>query len=193
MSEIEDAEIETIEDAEVEEVIPRTGVKGTAEKKYHVDLSCDPQILAIKEKTKDLPVKAIDEKVNEEDIKRILQRYATDERLDLYTIAEAFSVSESTLARILKSDKYKDLYHACKLKRGEHFVQLGFEVASTPFDKIQNGEEVSMVEVASAKLKAHYALSYGQSLNTQFNPQKDKTAEGGGINVVVNTGIQIDL
>lgn len=191
------AEIDTVQIdvplTEVEEVQPRTSMKGQSTGKYHVDLSNDPQIYAIKERTKDLPVRAVDEKVNDEDIKRILKRYATDERLDLYTIADAFSISESTLNRVLKSDKYKDLYHACKLKRGEHFVQLGYEVASTPFDKIQAGEEVSMVEVASAKLKAHYALSYGQSLNTQFNPQKDKTAEGGGINVVVNTGIQIDL
>lgn len=190
---MEEATINTIEDAEVEEVIPRTGIKGTNEKKYHVDLSQDPQIYAIKERTKDLPVRAVDEKVNEEDVIRILKRYAVDPKLDLYTIAEAFSVSESTLAKLLKTDKFKDLYHACKLRRGEMFVQKGYEVASTPFDKIQNGEEVSMVEVASAKLKAHYALQYGQSLNTQFNPQKDKASEGGGINVVVNTGIKIDL
>lgn len=184
-------DIDVIPDTEVAEVQKRVGTK--QEKKYHVDLSNDPQIYAIKERTQDLPVRAVDEKVNDEDIRRILKRYATDERLDLYTIAEAFSISESTLTKVLKSDKYKELYHACKLKRGEMFVQKGYEVASTPFDKIQNGEEVSMVEVASAKLKAHYALSYGQSLNTQFNPQKDKSSEGGGINVVVQTGIQIDL
>ena len=188
-----DVVLDEIQDAEVEEVIPRSKLKNKQEKKYHVDLSQDPQIYAIKERTKDLPVRAVEEKVNEEDVIRILKRYAIDPRLDLYTIAEAFSISESTLSKILKTEKFKDLYHACKLRRGEMFVQKGYEVASTPFDKIQNGEEVSMVEVASAKLKAHYALQYGQSLNTQFNPQKDKTAEGGGINVVVNTGIKIDL
>lgn len=183
-------DIDVIPETEVAEVQKRVGKK--QEKKYHVDLSNDPEIYALTEKTKNLPSR-VEDKVNDEDIRRILKRYATDERLDLYTIAEAFSISESTLTKVLKSDKYKELYHACKLKRGEMFVQKGYEVASTPFDKIQNGEEVSMVEVASAKLKAHYALSYGQSLNTQFNPQKDKSSEGGGINVVVQTGIQIDL
>lgn len=174
------------------EIIPRH--RKLQRKKYHVDLSQDPEIKETTEvyqaKKKRLPTL---EKVNEEDMFRILDRYAKDKKLDLYTIAECFDISASALNTALKSDKYKDFYHNAKLKRGEKMVQEGLEVASTPFDKIQRGEEVTMVEVAASKLKSNYMFEYGRALNSQFSPQKNGSGEGGGVNVVVNTGIKLDF
>lgn len=161
----------------------------TQVKKYHVDLSEDPDIKPLIEKNADEYFVA--NKVNKEDMKRVLNKYATDPNMDLYTIAQAFNISDRELYFVLKMEEYREMYHIAKLRRGEMMVQLGFQVASTPYDKIQNGEEVSMVEVAAAKLKSNYVLTYGQALNTQFNPQKDKSSSGGGINVVVNTGVKL--
>lgn len=84
------------------EIIPRH--RKLQRKKYHVDLSQDPEIKETTEvyqaKKKRLPTL---EKVNEEDMFRILDRYAKDKKLDLYTIAECFDISASALNTALKS------------------------------------------------------------------------------------------
>lgn len=161
-------------------------------KKYHVDLlSTDKELQELNEKYKDeyFPI----ENANPEDLKRLFERYATEIKMDLYTIAETLGISDRALYYALKTDKIQEMYHAAKLRRGELVVQMGLETASMPFDKIQQGADVSMVEVAAAKLKSNYALTYGQALNSQFNPVKDKSAEGGGVNVVVNTGVKLEF
>ena len=174
---------------EVEAVKPERRIQL---KKYHVDLlSTDKELQELNEKYKDecFPV----ENADPEDLKRLFERYASEEKMDLYTIAETLGISDRALYYALKTDKIQEMYHAAKLKRGERIVQMGLETASIPFDKIQQGQEVSMVEVAAAKLKSNYSLMYGQALNSQFNPVKDKSSQSGGVNVVVNTGVKLEF
>lgn len=160
--------------------------------KHHVDLSNDPEIAEMKDdysQSKYMPT----EKVAEEDMQRILKRYATDKDMDLYTIAEVFCVSEHALQNMLKDKKYQQLYQMAKKIRGDVLVHEGYKTACTPFEKIQNGEEVSMVEVAAAKLKSNYCLAMGQALNPEWDNRAKGGDNGGGINLVVNTGIKIGI
>lgn len=164
--------------------------------KYHQDLTQDPEITALTKKYDVVNAESklpISQKVSEEDVLRILDRYSQDLTLDLYTIASAFGVTASSISELLKSDKYKNVYAAAKQKRGAIVMQQGLKVAGTPFEKIQQGQEVSMVEVAAAKLYSNYQMSYGQALNHGFIIPKQVEGEGGGVNVVVQTGIKLNF
>ena len=162
--------------------------------KYRGDFTNDKQFNALSvkyadEKSKEL---AVIDKIEEADLISALERYANDLTVDLYTIAESFHIHVNSLYRLLQKDRYKSFYEGIKRARGERAIQEGFVTACQPYDKIQNGIDVTMAEVASAKLKANYCLEYGRSRNSEFLPQKERGSEG-GINVIVNTGIKLNV
>ena len=172
------------------EVIPRK--KQFQRKKYHVDMSSDEQVANLMEKYSDKDKYDLACKIDEKDMFEILKRYSHDLKVDLYTVAECFNISDHTLWTVLKNEKYKSYFESCKKARGERVVQEGYITACTPFERSMNGEDITMAEVASAKLKANYCLEYGRALNSDFCSKK---AEGssGGINVVVQTGVELNI
>jgi len=161
-------------------------------KKWHVDLSDDQEIKEVSEKYEGTKGQLVS-KVSDEDMTRILKRYASDPKMDLYTVAEVFDVSHASLDYMLKDKQWKEAYQLAKKVRGNLLIQEGYETASSPYNRVMSGEEVSMVEVASAKLKSNYCMMMGQALNPEWNPKSSGEHEGGGINLVVNTGIKIGI
>lgn len=172
------------------EVIPRK--RKIQKKKYHVDMTDDPQVKLLTEKYSDKKKYDVTAKIDENDMLSILKRYSKDLKVDLYTVAECFNISNSSLNEVLKSDKYKSWYEACKKARGERVVQDGYITACSPYERVMAGEEVTMAEVASAKLKANYSLEYGRALNSDFNPKKGESTNG-GVNIVVQTGVELNI
>ncbi len=173
------------------EVLPRN--KSPIEKrKYHVDLSNDPEIKAIAEKPKvsasQVPA------LRDEDMRTLLQRYAVDTRMDLYTIAETMQVDDTSLYRLLHSEKYKEMYDACRAKRGQKIAREGYEAACRPYDMAIEGEEIPMALVAAAKLKSNYSFMYAQSLDPELRPSKETGAGSGNPTVVVvKTDVQLNV
>lgn len=169
------------------EVAPRK--KQIQKKKYHVLL--DPKTeekkfeLQAKYENMDKHLAVIDQ-IDECDVVAVLEEYSKNLNVDLYHVAETFNIHPATLNVLLHSDKYKDLYQSAKDRRNAVYERVGFEVASSPYDKIQKGEEVSMVEVASAKLKSNYCLAISQANNK-------RSSNSGGVNVTVNTGIALKI
>lgn len=171
------------------EVVVRKG-KG---KRYahHVDLSEDEEVKALATKYEGTKGTSL-QKIDEADLERILRRYEKDQTMDLYTIADAFDVSSHALYEALKSDKYAERYQAAKRRRGEMLVQKAIDIASAPWNMIQEGKQLSMVDVNAAKLYATTTLYAGKCLNPDYQPQKQDVAEG-GINIVVQTGIKLNV
>ena len=172
------------------EVIPRK--RKTQKRKYHVDMTNDPQVHALTEKYSDKEKYNVTAKIEEKDIQAILKRYSHDLKIDLYTVAECFNISDHTLTMVLKDEKYKSFFEACKKARGERVVQDGYITACSPYERVMAGEEVTMAEVASAKLKANYSLEYGRALNGDFNPKKGESSSG-GVNIIVQTGVELNI
>lgn len=173
------------------EVLPRNKTQ-IQERKYHIDLSNDPEIKAITEKPAVAPAQV--PALRDEDMQLLLNRYATDTRMDLYTIAEAMQIDDSSLYRLLHSEKYKDVYDACRAKRGQKIAREGYEAACRPYDLAIQGEEIPMSLVAAAKLKSNYSFMYAQSLDPELRPSKE--AGGGSGNptvVVVKTDVQLNV
>ena len=172
------------------EVIPRK--RHIQEKKYHVDLSDDPEIKAIAERNR----VSIDQvpALRDEDMTVLLNRYASDPRMDLYTLAEAMHLSEPDVYRLLHSETYRERYDIARAKRGQLIAQSGFEAACRPYDMAIQGEDIPMSLVAAAKLKANYSFMYAQSLDPELRPSKEV---GGGDNsptvVVVKTEVQLNV
>lgn len=158
-------------------------------KKYHVPLdpNTEEKKFELQAKYEDLNKNlAVIDQIDENDVIAILDEYSKNLKLDLYHIAESFNIHPITLNALLHSDKYKDIYQTAKERRNAVYERTGFEVASSPYDKIQRGEEVSMVEVASAKLKSNYCLAVSQA-NSKHG------SNSSGVNVTVNTGIALKV
>ena len=171
------------------EVIPRT--REIQKQKYHVDLSKDPEIKAIADAPAVAPAKV--PALRDEAMTTLLNRYASDIRMDLYTIAEALHIDASSVYRLLRSQKYKELYDTCKAKRGQLIAREGFDAACKPYDMAIQGEEIPMSLVAAAKLKANYAFMYAQTLDPDLTPTKQTGGNGSPTVVVVNTGIKLNV
>lgn len=172
------------------EVIKAETKKHTVQrKKYHQELSVEleEKKLALQEKYSDInkAVSVIDQ-IEERDVLMILDDYSKSLELDLYHIAESFHISPVTLNKVLTSDKYKEAYEIAKERRSAVYEREGYHVAQSPWKKIQNGEEVSMVEVAAAKLLSNYCLAVSQA-------SAKKNSSEGGVSVVVNTGISLKI
>ena len=171
------------------ETLPRK--KQIEERKYHVDLSSDPQIKTIT----DAPVVSPSQipALRDEDVQVLLTRYANDTKMDLYTIADAFHIDEKSVYRILHSPKYKEAYDAARAKRGQIIAREGYETACKPYDMAINGEEIPSTLVAAAKLKSNYAFMYAQTLDPELNPSKEVGGGNAPTVVVVKTDVNLNV
>lgn len=162
-------------------------------KKYHVDLSEDKQIKELSEKYEGTEDQRPLAKIDEVDFTKILERYANDPKMDLFTVAETFHISARQLNTLLKNEKYHDLYQAYKKRKGALIMQEGYAAACRPLDNIDNGLDVSLMELKACDLKSKYCLQFAQALDPDLKPSYEKGEGSGAINVVVNTGFKLNI
>lgn len=165
-------------------------------KKYHVDDPKDTELAEMKDKYE--LIKADHQNnmipfVAPEDVHSVIEKYSSNLDVDLYTVAETFSISATTLTKLLKKEEYRDEYLAAKQKRGELLAQKGLEVAFTPYKKLMAGEEIPSALVKAAALASNYSLSLAKSLNPELNPQKTENVGSQNIAVVVNTSVDLNV
>lgn len=165
--------------------------------KYHVTENLPALVEELKEKyslTRWTSAHSLVKNVPREDVEKIFDLYATDLRVDSYTIAECFNCSANTLDKLIAKEEYKELWESAKRRRGALYLRTGYEIATTPFQMAMHGEQISSALVASAKVASNYSLLIGQSLNSDFAPKRASDgANGGEIHVTVNTGFQLKI
>lgn len=165
--------------------------------KYHVEDPKDPEINDIKNKYEVIKAehsqKGFLAFVDPQDMHTVIEKYSSNLDVDLFTIAETFSISASSLSKLLKQEEYRDEYLAAKQKRGELLAQRGLQVAFTPYNKLMAGEEIDPQLVKAAALASNYSLSLAKSLNPDLNPQKSENVGSQNIAVVVNTSVDLNV
>lgn len=173
-------------------VLPRK--RQIEEGKYHVALPdiADEIMIQVEEKYRGTEGQPLT-KIDDEDIEWFLRFYAKNTLVDMSSVQEIFHCRYTHFLELMKSEKWAEEYANTKKLRGDLHVMEGYRVACTPFQKIQNGEEVTMTEVASAKLLANYNMSMGQSLNPEWGKGSGNNRGGGNINLVVNTPIKLGI
>lgn len=131
--------------------------------------------------------------INEDDVHTILNKYATDPTVDMYTVADTLHVGTTALSNLLKDKKFADEYQAAKKRRGNLLAQKGLEVAYTPYNKLMAGEDIPHALVKAAALAANYSLNMAKALDPELNPQRDSGQGGNNIAVVVNTSVELNI
>lgn len=180
------------------EVEQKESKKTCDRKKYHVDLAevKDDEIHEIKDKYE---VIKSDHKsnflafVDPKDVHAVIEKYSSNLDIDLYSVAETFSISATTLTKLLKQEEYHDEYISAKQKRGELLAQKGLEVAFTPYNKLMAGEDIHPQLVKACALASNYSLALAKSLNPELNPQKTENVGSQNIAVVVNTSVDLNV
>lgn len=158
-------------------------------KKWHVDMPQDLQ--PMKEKYAVIEVGEKLASIDPKDVMEVINRYATDLRLDTYSIAEIFNISASALKLLIKQDPYKTAWQTAKKVRAEKALQQGAIVASTPYDLLMEGKQIPGLLVKAAQLKANYSLAYARTLDPDLNPQKGGLSAEGDINIQINSAFQV--
>ena len=164
--------------------------------KYHVTENLPAVVEEIKEKyaTERWTKKnKIIENVDPEDISKILDIYATDLRVDSYTIAEVFNCSASSFDNLMSSEEYNKAWETAKKRRGSLYIMSGYEIATLPFKRAVAGEKISSAFVNSAKVASNYSLMIGQALNQDYVIKRGGESSGGDIHVTVNTGFKLNI
>lgn len=136
---------------------------------------------------------ALVKRVNPEDLIKMLDKWAGDARFNLANVADALNISTHGLELLLSMDGVKEYYASCRKRRGETFAATGFEVVKTPYEKVMNGEDVSPFLNNAAKNFSNYCLAMAKAFNSDYSPEKREGTGGNGVNVVVNTGIQLNV
>lgn len=161
-------------------------------KKWHVETT-DAEVKELNEKYAVIQAdsnRAI-ENLDPVDVETMFEKYGTRIDVDLYTIAETLHVSDTTLAKLCKSDRYKEIYQSAKLKRGEMLAVEGYHVASEPYNRCIAGEDINPVFVNACKLKANYNLAMAKAMNPEYGGGSSN-GNGSGISLTINTGINLD-
>ncbi len=117
--------------------------------------------------------------------------YGSDLDIDHRSLCEALHCSQSTLERIIHSDRWRDEYEAARHRRGQLFEKTGREAAFTPYDKIIAGEEVSPVLVKAAALKSNYCSMMAKTCDPEMGG--DRAQGAGSVTIQVNTGIALKI
>lgn len=132
------------------------------------------------------------ESIDPQDVLAVLNRYAVDLDLDKYSIAAIFNLSSTGLTAMLKDKRFQQAWATAKKVRAERALQVGYDTASTPFDLLMQGKQISGLLVKAAALKSNYSMSYAKILDPELSPPKGGFVAGGDINVQVNSAIKVN-
>lgn len=129
--------------------------------------------------------------VNEKDMYALLDRYARDLNISLYSIAEVLNISASTLNKLLKSQEYKEQYALAKKIRADQFEKEAISTASLPFDLLVAGNEISPILVKASQVKYNALIYASQSLDSEKIATRDKGNGDMSINIELKTPITV--
>ena len=127
------------------------------------------------------------------DVIAMFEKYGSRPDVDLYTIAQALHISDVTLGKLCKSEEYKEAYQSAKAKRGELLALEGYHVASEPYQKCLQGEEIDSVFVKACQLKANYNLAMAKVMNPEYAGTGNNNSSNNGVNLIINTGFKVNL
>ena len=123
----------------------------------------------------------------------MFEKYGSRPDVDLYTIAQTLHISDVTLGKLCKSEEYKEAYQSAKAKRGELLALEGYHVASEPYQKCLQGEEIDSVFVKACQLKANYNLAMAKVMNPEYAGTGNNNSSNNGVNLIINTGFKVNL
>lgn len=129
--------------------------------------------------------------VTDEDFLEMLDRYANDPKVNLFTIANVIGYHYSAVQKKVNSKRFKDYYTDCKRVRAEMLRQQGRNTLYDALDRIRNGdEEVTMQEVKLVSECARYDMAYA----TRIDPDTHVRNINGDVNTQINivTGVETD-
>ena len=118
--------------------------------------------------------------IEEADVLALLEKYGTQDNIDLASLCETFNISVTTLLKLLKSDKYKDAYAAAKKLRGSMLLKM-------------EGIEINPLLVKAAQLKSNQCLAIAKITDQDLavTTQGPAIQAAGTINIQVNSGIPV--
>lgn len=182
------------------EIIPTRGQpRKTQNGKYHNPLPADlePMRKKYEVRTRETNLIALKSRtiasIDDSDMLALLERYATDETVDVRNLSECFGISVTTLFHILRSDKWKEAYYAAKKARASMLMRMSLESACTPYELLMNGDDIHPQLVKAAALRANHCFTMAQTVDPELNLRATgPTIQAAGqINIQVNSGIPI--
>ena len=131
--------------------------------------------------------------IEEADVLALLEKYGTQDNIDLASLCETFNISVTTLLKLLKSDKYKDAYAAAKKLRGSMLLKMSLEAACVPYEMLMEGIEINPLLVKAAQLKSNQCLAIAKITDQDLavTTQGPAIQAAGTINIQVNSGIPV--
>lgn len=156
--------------------------KGT-ERKRHVPTPIDLEEIADKYATEDGSLISVRD-IDENDVMKLIEQYGSRTDVDLYTLSDVLNISRPQLRRLLKDEKFCELYEEARNRRAEAVATKGLEVAGIPFKKMLDGEPVTKEFVVAARNYSNYMLAYAQTFSTELGGKKNK--ENNQVNIQIN-------
>ncbi len=131
--------------------------------------------------------------IEDDDVYALLQKYGTEDNVDLASLCETFNISITSLLKLLKSDKFKDHYAAAKKLRGSMLLKMSLEAACVPYEMLMDGVEINPLLVKAAQLKSNQCLAIAKITDQDLAIPAQATAiqAAGTINIQVNSGIPV--
>lgn len=132
----------------------------------------------------------VESRCDEEHVLSQLNRYATDPDYHLENIRQFFSISQSSLRKLLHSEKYKDEMNSAKVARAHMLVQDGLATLKNTHQRISSGEEVPPQLLKSSEVLAKYEMQYACMLNPEFSGKREGN---GDTNIQINVQTPMDI
>lgn len=183
------------------EIPPRKLTKG----KFHQELPAD--LKPIKQKYEAKPRAYLEvhdtdlitvrptalERIEDKDMLKLLERYATCDNVDLNSLCECFGISVTTLFNVFKSPKWRDAYQAAKKARSSMLMRMSLEAACMPYEMLMNGDEIHPLLVKAAQLRSNQCLAIAKVVDPDLAPSTTQNSGpgAGAINIQVNTAVPV--
>lgn len=151
----------------------------STERKHHKPTPEDLLPMEDKYTDKSLPIDA-------KDVEILLERYSQDETVDLYTLCDTLNISRGTLYKLLKDERFQELYEHARTQRGAIIAAKGYQMAIEPFKLIKEGQDVSKEFVNAAKVASNYAFLYAKSFDKSLDNKTNKQESKGNTNIQIN-------
>lgn len=132
----------------------------------------------------------VESRCDDKHVLQQLERYATDPTYNLINMAEFFSVSQSSLSKLLSSEKYKEIASEAKIARSHMLVQDGLNVLRSTHSRISAGEETHPSLLKASSELAKYEMQYACLLNPEFS---GRGKGNGDTNIQINLQTPVDV
>lgn len=133
------------------------------------------------------------ERIQDADMVKLLEQYATQDNIDLTSLCECFGISLTTLQNVFKSPKWRDAYQAAKKARSSMLLRMSLESASMPYEMLMNGNEIHPLLVKAAQLRSNQCLAIAKVVDPDLAPSATQGAGPGTntVNIQVNAAVPV--